>query len=156
MRFSLPAAILLTTAILNSQTGRPNFSGTWEPDRPDGKAGQELRAVAGKLVVAHKEPHLKYIWPGRDRNQEFNLTTDGVDQVRDQPEGESRMSARWDGTVLEIRSFLKTVKGELTSTDRWSLDRGVLTIQTHATLKPADASAPPHVREVKLQFRKRS
>jgi hypothetical protein len=88
--------------------------------------------------VEHTEPRIKYVYRSRNRTEEFILTTDGTDQVRDEPKGESRISARWDGDVLEIRSYRKSQSGEATMSERWSLGRdGIVIVRNPA---PAEES----------------
>lgn len=136
-------AVLTVSACLSA---KPNFSGKYEADP---SSSQRPRAVA--LRVEHQEPRLRYLIGGAERMQEFILTTDGSDQVRDEPKGEARMSARWDGEVLEIRTFSKQPDRETTSIERWSLGKGgVLTIDTRVSMKPAGTE-----RQFKTVYRKK-
>ena len=152
MRFALAVLTLVTS--LAAQSGKPNFTGKYEYDEAASQgAGPRQRALS--ITIEHNEPKLRYLYSAV-RSEEYILTTDGSEQVRDQPKGEARMSAKWDGDVLEIRTFRKLPDREITSVERWSLgEGGVLTMDTRENLKSAGADAKPSDRQYKMVFRKK-
>lgn len=163
MRLALAVLTIALTSPLSAQSAKPNLTGKFELDPAASQGAGERRPQGRTLTIEHNEPKIRYVLAtrtrGADRTQEFVLTTDGSDQVRDEPKGESRMSARWDGDVLEIRSFVKMQGGEADTVERWSLAQdGSLTVQTHFAQKPSgsDSKLQPVTRDLKLVYRKKS
>lgn len=129
-------------AALQSEASPPDLSGTWvldvdasdfgpmprydrmvdviEHDEPDLSIERSISTVAGGTVIA------------------YALTTDGVEHDAEVSGDPARVSAVWDGVVLEMTVIVSTFDGPVIAFDRLQLseDRDTLTIARR--LQPPD------------------
>jgi hypothetical protein len=133
-RVGVIAAAVLATATLAFAQGKPDFSGTWTPD-VDPAAGGGGRGMMGPMTVTHKGDTLTI-----ERTMGENKTTssyklDGSSTTfkrmgRGGNEVEVSAMAKWDGNKLVITEKAPGRDGGMTETTQtWSLDAGVLSIE---------------------------
>jgi len=123
----IAAAVLAVATMAFAQ--KPDFSGSWAPDVPADAAagGGGGRGGGGPMTVKQTATELTVERAGRGGGAPMATVykLDGSEtKVMMGQMGEAAATAKWDGNKLVIT----TKAGENTTTQTWSLDAGVLTI----------------------------
>jgi hypothetical protein len=117
---------IIATAVLAVATmafaQKPDFSGSWTPEDSGGGGG---RGMMGPMTVKQTATDLTVEREGRNGKMTTTYKLDGSEtKVAMGQMGEGTATAKWDGNKLVIT----TKMGENATTQTWSLDAGVLTI----------------------------
>ena len=126
--FSLTVVLgLISPVIIYSQTGKVNFSGTWNMNTEKStqqQGGGEQRMGGGNLVIAQEANILTKTRTAQDGTARVSkYTLDGKESVNTTGRGESKSIAKWsaDGKTLTIATTMVFNGNERTSTEVWSL-----------------------------------
>lgn len=114
---------LLLAATLLLAADRPNFSGSWKLN--DSKSDVGAPSGATKKVE-QDDKELRMTTTKGGQSTETKIRLDGK-------ENENRVSARWEGSTLVIRSRREVNGMKLQSEERWTLDGATLTVQSKVT-----------------------
>lgn len=138
MLFSLTLmAALISPVLINAQTGKTNFAGSWvmnasKSTTPQGGGGGGQRMGGGDFVANQDANMLTVVrtrtgQDGQATTTTMKYTLDGKESVNTSPRGDSKSTAKWsaDGKSLTI-STSRTIdmNGEtrtMTSTEVWTL-----------------------------------
>ena len=129
--------VLIAPVMINAQTGKVNFSGTWamnaeKSTMPQGGGGQ--RMGGGNITVTQEANLLTQTRTGQDGTSRVSkYTLDGKESVNTTGGGESKSTAKWsaDGKALTIVTKGTYNGTERTSSAVWSLiDAKTLSILT--------------------------
>jgi hypothetical protein len=116
---------IIATAVLAIATmafaQKPDFTGSWTPDPPPAADAGGGRGGGGPMTVKQTATEIT-IEGGRGGPRVYKL--DGTESKITMGQMEATASAKWDGNKLVIT----TKAGENTTTQTWSLDAGVLTV----------------------------
>jgi hypothetical protein len=126
VRTGIIAAAVLAVATIAFAQAKPDFSGTWSPDLPPtADAGGGGRGMGGgPMTVKQTATELTVEREGRNGKTSTVYKLDGSETKITMGQNEGTATAKWDGNKLVI----STKVGENASTQTWSLDAGVLTI----------------------------
>ncbi len=143
--FSLVILFISSFNVL-AQESKPNFTGEWilnvdKSDQPEGPGGRRGGMMPSKMVIEQKENQLVVETVRKNRDgQEVTVkstyTLDGKKCKNETNWGirESKLNWSKDGKTLIIESIMKMSRGDrdftMESTEKWSLDKNVLTIET--------------------------
>ena len=128
-RTGIIAAATLAVATLAFAQAKPDFSGSWVPEAaPAADAGGGGRGMGGgPMTVKQTATELSVESAGRGGQPQTRVyKLDGSESKFAMGQGEAVSTAKWDGNKLVIT----TKVGENTNTQTWSLDAGVLTIES--------------------------
>ena len=117
LSFCLLAATWLAAA------DRPDFSGTWQLNHSKSDAGAP---AASTKKIEQDDKELRVTTTQGGNSTEVKLRLDGK-------ENENKVSAKWEGAALVVRSRREMGGVKIQSEDRWTLDGKTLTIQTRVT-----------------------
>jgi Tol biopolymer transport system component len=118
--------VLIAPVMINAQTGKVNFSGTWAMNTekstlPQGGGGQRM---GGNITVTQEANLLTQTRTGQDGTSRVSkYTLDGKESVNTTGGGESKSTAKWsaDGKTLTIVTKGTYNGTERTSSAVWSL-----------------------------------
>lgn len=125
-RIGIIATAVFAVATLAFAQAKPDFSGTWSPEAdPAAAAGGGGRGMGGPMTVKQTATDLTVERTGRGGGtQSTTYKLDGSETKVTMGQNEGTATAKWDGNKLVI----STKAGEFATTQTWSLDGGVLTI----------------------------
>ena len=117
---------LVAPVMINAQTGKTNFAGTWamnaeKSTQPQGGGGQRM---GGNFTITQEANLLTRTRTGQDGTSTVTkYTLDGKESVNATGGGESKSTANWsaDGKILTIVTKSHYNGNERTSTAVWSL-----------------------------------
>jgi Tol biopolymer transport system component len=118
---------LVAPVIINAQTGKTNFAGTWamnaeKSTQPQGGSGQRMGST--NFTVTQEANILTQTRTSQDGTTRITkYTLDGKESVNTTGGGESKSTANWssDGKTLTIVTKSNYNGNERTSTAVWSL-----------------------------------
>lgn len=138
--------LLLGAIVVSAQEAKPNFSGEWilnadKSTQPEGPGGRRGGMMASKMTIEQKDNQLivesvRKNRDGEDVSTKATYTLDGKKCKNDSNWGTRESIVNWskDGKMLIIDSTMKMSRGDrdvtMESTEKWSLDKNVLTIVT--------------------------
>jgi hypothetical protein len=126
-RTGIIAAAVFAMATMAMAQAKPDFSGTWAPEAdPAAAAGGGGRGMMGPMTVKQSPTELTVERQGRNGAMSTVYKLDGSETKITMGQMEGTASAKWDGNKLVI----STKAGENASTQTWSVDGGVLTIES--------------------------
>jgi hypothetical protein len=133
-RTGIIAAAVLAVATIAFAQAKPDFSGTWAPEADAAAAGGGGgRGMAGPMTVKQTATDLTVEREGRNGKTSTTYKLDGSETKVTMGQNEGTATAKWDGSKLVI----STKAGEFASTQTWSLDAGVLTIDSQGGRGPS-------------------
>jgi dipeptidyl aminopeptidase/acylaminoacyl peptidase len=139
-------ALIMAGLVVNAQTGKTDFSGTWNLNaeksiQPQGDQGGGGMRMGGGNFVAKQVANLLTIertrtgQDGQSTTTTMKYTLDGKESINTSPRGDSKSVAKWssDGKSLSIEtSRTMDMNGQSTtmkSTEVWTLtDAKTLTV----------------------------
>jgi hypothetical protein len=125
-RVGVIAAAILAVATIAWAQKAPDFSGTWTPDPPpDAAAGTGGRGGGGPMTVKQTATDLTVERQGRQGPVSTTYKLDGTPTKVTMGQAEGEAVAKLEGNKLVIT----TKAGENSTTQTWSLEGGVLTIE---------------------------
>ena len=124
--------LVIVPAMVNAQTGKVNFSGTWtfNADKSDlGNAGGGGgRGFGAGDFVAKQDGNTLTVertmnFQGQTNTMTSKYTLDGKESVNSMGMGESKSTATWsaDGKTLTIKTTMSFNGNDRTSTEVWTL-----------------------------------
>ncbi|HLN54661.1 MAG TPA: hypothetical protein VK207_01645 [Bacteroidales bacterium] len=142
---------LLVPGLLNAQSGKTNFSGTWafnaeKSNLGDGGQGGGRGFGGGDMKVTQEGNNLSVATtrPGRDGGDPvtttMKYTLDGKESVNTSQRGESKSTATWgsDGKSLTIKTAQTFGDRTMNSTQVWTLNGANLQIDRTMTTQNGD------------------
>lgn len=142
---------LLVPGVINAQSGKTNFSGTWafnaeKSNLGDGGQGGGRGFGAGDMKVTQEGDNLTVATtrPGRDGGDPvtttMKYTLDGKESVNTSQRGESKSIATWapDGKSLTIKTAQTFGDRTMNSTQVWTLNGANLQIARTMTTQNGD------------------
>jgi hypothetical protein len=130
-------AVLLAIALGMIAADRPDFSGTWKLNHS--KSGVGAPANASKKIT-QSDKELKLATSKDGQTAETTLRLDGK-------ANENGVTAKWEGSVLVVRSKREAGGAKLQSEERWMLDGKTLTVSTRVTGVPGEELSMKYVYE---------
>jgi hypothetical protein len=125
-RTGIIAAAILAVATIAMAQAKPDFSGSWAPEGDAAAAGGGGgRGMGGPMTVKQTATELTVERQGRNGQMSTTYKLDGSESKISMGQMEGTATAKWEGNKLVIT----TKAGDNTSTQTWSLDGGVLTIE---------------------------
>jgi hypothetical protein len=120
---------LVAPVMINAQTGKANFAGTWalnaeKSTLPQGGGGGGGQRMGGNFTITQEANLLTRTRTGQDGTSTVTkYTLDGKESVNTTGGGESKSTANWsaDGKTLTIVTKSNYNGNERTSTAVWSL-----------------------------------
>ena len=125
-KLGMTAALVVALAVA-SYAQKADFSGTWTPEPAADAAagGGGGRGMGGPMTVKQTATELSVERQGRQGAVTTTYKLDGSEsKVMMGQMGEATATAKWDGNKLVIT----TKAGDMSTTQTWSLEGGVLTI----------------------------
>jgi hypothetical protein len=125
-RTGIIAAAILAVATIAMAQAKPDFSGSWAPEADAAAGGGGGgRGMGGPMTVKQTATELTVEREGRNGKMSTTYKLDGSEtKVTMGQMGEGTATAKWEGNKLVI----STKMGDNATTQTWSLDGGVLTI----------------------------
>lgn len=105
---------------------RPNFSGSWKLDASQSDIG----APVSSKKIDQDDKELRMTTTQGGQSTETKLSFDGK-------ENENKVSAKWEGSALVLRSRREVNGMKLQSEERWTLDGNALTVRSRVTGMPS-------------------
>ena len=128
VRTGIIATAVLAVATIAFAQAKPDFSGSWAPEADPAAAaggGGGRGMGGGPMTVKQTATDLTVEREGRNGKTSTTYKLDGSETKVTMGQNEGTATAKWDGNKLVI----STKAGEFASTQTWSLDAGVLTIE---------------------------
>jgi hypothetical protein len=135
-------SLVLAYAVLAGE--KPDFSGQWKMNAEKTDFGMIPKPDKLERTIDHKDPTLKMtttqVNQMGERTYEMVFTTDGKESANKQGPTDVKSVAKWDGSILVIKSKREVQGMEITSEDKWSLseDGKTLTIDSNLTTPQGD------------------
>jgi hypothetical protein len=136
VRTGIIATAVLAVATIAFAQAKPDFSGTWAPEADPAAAaggGGGGRGMAGPMTVKQTATDLTVEREGRNGKTSTTYKLDGSETKITMGQNEGTATAKWDGNKLVI----STKAGEFATTQTWSLDAGVLTVDSQGGRGPS-------------------
>ena len=126
-RTGIIAAAVFAVATIAFAQAKPDFSGSWTPEAaPAADAAGGRGMGGGPMTVKQTATELSVESAGRGGQPQTRVyKLDGSESKFAMGQGEAVSTAKWDGNKLVITT--KSERGD--STQTWSLEGGVLTIE---------------------------
>ncbi len=105
---------------------KPDFSGTWaldtaKSDQMGGGPGGGRGGPAGPMTIKQTANELTIEQKRGENTVTSTYKLDGSESVNKTMRGESKSTAKWDGSKLAIKTSMETPNGSFESTSTYSL-----------------------------------
>lgn len=137
--------IIIAPEVVNAQTGKTDFSGTWAFNETKSNLGDRGGRFGGGDLMVKQDANVLTVerkFTNRDgetntRSSKYNL--DGKESVNSSGRGESKSTAKWalDGKSLTIITKRSFNGNERTSTEIWTL-KDAKTLSVESTIPGRD------------------
>ncbi len=131
--------LLLSLSLASwAQSGKPNFSGTWDLQVDKSDFGPMPGPQAQTTVIEHKDPKLKVTSKSKsdrgERTVERTLTTDGQENTNEVAGAQWKSKTRWVENELVTESQFEAQGAKIQMKDHWKLSDDAKTFTVERAL----------------------